>query len=191
VQGWKDELDPKVKVGRLIDSGMDAADVVTPVVDALAGGVADTIPFVGTYRLCSRGDAFGCGMSVVADVLVVMKLIRAGRYLVTLERLTRGDTSVYRSINAAKQIQYAGITNNIARRAVEHLAQRGFEIEKLIGDLSRSDARAVEQALIEIHGLGKDGGALLNRINSIAKSNPIYAKALRRGYEPPRSIGYE
>ena len=56
--------------------------------------------------------------------------------------------------------------------------------------LSREDARAVEQALIEIHGLSKNGGTLLNRINSIARSNPKYAAALRRGLELLESIGY-
>jgi hypothetical protein len=65
-----------------------------------------------------------------------------------------------------------------------------MQIEKLVGNLSRSDARAVEQALIEIHGLGKEGGTLLNRINSISKSNPEFAKQLERGYELLKSIGY-
>jgi hypothetical protein len=60
-----------------------------------------------------------------------------------------------------------------------------------MGGLSRSDARAVEQALIEIHGLGKNGGTLLNHINSIASSNPAYADQLRRGYELLRTIGYK
>ena len=41
----------------------------------------------------------------------------------------------------------------------------------------------VEQALIEIHGLGKNGGTLINRINSIAATNPIYASAVQRGYD--------
>lgn len=58
-------------------------------------------------------------------------------------------------------------------------------------DLSRADARAVEQALIEIHGLGKDGGTLLNRINSISSSNPEYADLLSRGYELLKTIGYD
>ena len=31
-------------------------------------------------------------------------------------------------------------------------------------NLSRSDARAVEQALIEIHGLQKNGGTLMNEL---------------------------
>lgn len=57
--------------------------------------------------------------------------------------------------------------------------------------LSRSDARAVEQALIEIHGLGKNGGTLLNKINSIAASNPTYAAQLQRGYALLKTIGYK
>jgi hypothetical protein len=97
---------------------------------------------------------------------------------------------VYRSVSAAGEVQYVGITNNLARRAAEQLADKGIQIEKLMGDLSRSDARAVEQALIEIHGLGRDGGTLINRINSIATSNPAYAGRIQRGYELLQSIGY-
>lgn len=44
--------------------------------------------------------------------------------------------------------------------------------------------------LIEIHGLGKNGGTLMNRINSIARTNPKYAAALRRGLELLESAGY-
>jgi len=50
-------------------------------------------------------------------------------------------------------------------------------------NLSKADARAVEQVLIELHGLGKNGGTLLNKINSIAKTNPCYAASLKRGRE--------
>jgi len=100
------------------------------------------------------------------------------------------NNSVYRSVNPQGQVQYVGITNDVARRAVEQLRQNGFEIDKLLGNLSREDARAVEQALIEIHGLGKNGGTLLNRINSIARTRPDFAALLRRGQELLDSIGY-
>lgn len=43
--------------------------------------------------------------------------------------------------------------------------------------------------MIEIHGLMKNGGTLLNRINSIARSNPAYAAAVKRGYELLQTIG--
>lgn len=57
--------------------------------------------------------------------------------------------------------------------------------------LSRMTQRAVEQALNEIHGLQKNGGTLMNIINSIAKSNPEYATQLERGCQLLKSIGYK
>jgi hypothetical protein len=102
-----------------------------------------------------------------------------------------GDTSVYISKAPNQQVQYAGITNSMARRAAEQLRQRGLRIQELMSGLSREDARSVEQALIELHGLQKRGGTLLNRINSVARSNPKYADMLRRGKELLESIGYE
>lgn len=78
----------------------------------------------------------------------------------------------------------------MARRAAQHLGTKGIKIESLMQGLTRSDARAVEQALIEIHGLGKNGGTLLNKINSISPTNPAYGSQLQRGYELLKSIGY-
>ncbi len=101
------------------------------------------------------------------------------------------QTSVYISRDpVTNDVQYAGITNELARRSAEHLRLNGIRINKLMGNLTREDARAVEQVLIEIHGLAKNGGTLMNRINSIARSNPTYAAALRRGLELLESIGY-
>jgi hypothetical protein len=99
--------------------------------------------------------------------------------------------SVYVSVNSEGKVQYVGITNDVARRAAEHLRQNGFQIEELLGSLSREEARAVEQVLIEIHGLGKTGGTLTNRINSIAQSNPEYAKLVHQGRKLLESIGYK
>lgn len=101
-----------------------------------------------------------------------------------------GKHYVYHSLNG-DVTQYVGITNNFARRKAEHLREKGIHIDPLMKDLSYSDARAVEQVLIEIHGLGKDGGSLLNMINSISSKNPSYGSQLERGYELLRSIGYE
>jgi len=102
----------------------------------------------------------------------------------------KGKNVVYTSTNANDVVQYVGITNNYARRAAEHLRDKGINIQPLMKNLSRSDARAVEQALIEIHGLQKNGGTLMNRINSISSKNPSYAKQLARGNELLKSIGY-
>lgn len=83
-----------------------------------------------------------------------------------------------------------GITNNFLRRAVEHSGRFIFERVPGIGKLTMAQARAVEQTLIEYHGLAGRGGTLLNRINSIARSNPAYAGALRDGARILRKAGY-
>jgi hypothetical protein len=70
------------------------------------------------------------------------------------------------------------------------MRSKGINIEPLMKDLSRSDAKAVEQALIEIHGLQKNGGTLINKINSIAKTNPSYAEQLQKGNDLLKSIDY-
>ncbi len=109
------------------------------------------------------------------------------------EAATRtGENLVYRSLNAAGDVNYVGITADIERRAAEQLAEKGIRIAEIPGleSLSRADARAVEQVLIEFYGLEKNGGTLVNKINSIAQNNEIYAKSLRRGAVLLRRAGY-
>jgi hypothetical protein len=79
-----------------------------------------------------------------------------------------------------------GITNNLARRAAEH----GETLTEVASGLTRTQARGVEQALIEQHGLASNGGTLLNKINSIARSNPVYNEAVQFGKELLGAIGY-
>ncbi len=94
------------------------------------------------------------------------------------------------------QIIYVGITNNFARRAAQHLKKKGIytkPIDDALTELSRADAKAVEQVLIEYFGLGgKKGqaGQLLNRINSIAEKNEVYAKSIKRGKELLETAGF-
>ena len=70
------------------------------------------------------------------------------------------------------------------------LRNKDIEIFKIQGleNLSRSDARAVEQTLIELRELEKNGGTLINKINSIAESNPAYAESLKRGAKDRKSV---
>ena len=56
-------------------------------------------------------------------------------------------------------------------------------------NLTKYDAKAVEQVLIEMNGLEKNGGTLMNKINSIAKTNPEYAESLKRGVEILQEAG--
>jgi hypothetical protein len=111
--------------------------------------------------------------------------------LPTINPAIAGEYSVYVSVHKGTT-QYAGITNNLIRRAAQHMAKKGISIKPITGltNVSKVEARAVEQALIEIHGLGKNGGSLLNKINSIAKTNPIYAESLKRGHDLLKQVNY-
>lgn len=96
--------------------------------------------------------------------------------------------SVYESVTEGKS--YVGITKDLARRAGEHLrGPHGMSIEPILGGLTKADARGVEQVLIEARGLKKNGGDLLNQINSIAPSRDDYEALKARGKDLLKSIG--
>ncbi len=79
-------------------------------------------------------------------------------------------------------VNYVGRTNDIARRTLEHAnAGRGIVPQEVASKLTLKQARGLEQALINKYKMIKNGGTLLNRINSIATSNPIYNKAVAWG----------
>jgi RHS repeat-associated protein len=105
--------------------------------------------------------------------------------------INTGDVTVYTSANAAGEADYVGITNSVERRAAEQLAEKGIGINPINGleNLSRADARAVEQVLIEENG-GPGGGQLLAKINSIASNNPIYSQSIQRGCALLAAFGY-
>ncbi len=86
------------------------------------------------------------------------------------------------SVYSKAATPYVGITKDLVAREAAH----GEELVPLVKGLTRTGARGVEQALIEHHGLEN----LTNKINSIAKSNPIYEKAVTFGREVLQSIGY-
>ncbi|MGI3125783.1 hemagglutinin repeat-containing protein [Nitratireductor sp. PBL-C9] len=104
-----------------------------------------------------------------------------------------GKTCVYSCV-VDGTTRYVGITDDVAWRGAEHLRTKGIEIEQIAGldNLSRAEARAVEQTLINYYGLGKDGGTLLNKLNSIsATKNPTaYEQSLIRGKELLDSVDY-
>ena len=127
----------------------------------------------------------------LVNLAATVPIGRVGSALTMTEAAIAGDVAVYTSKTASGVIQYVGITNNLAKRAAAHLAQKGINIAPLMTGLARSDARAVEQVLIELNGLGESGGTLLNKINSIATSNPAYSSQLQRGYELLKTIGYQ
>jgi hypothetical protein len=98
-----------------------------------------------------------------------------------------GSNVVYQLVeNGATR--YIGITKNFARRAYQHMSTHGWDIRPVEGldHLSRWDARAAEQVLIEHYGLAN----LYNKINSIGVSNPIWGQAIQRGEEILSGLGF-
>lgn len=90
---------------------------------------------------------------------------------------TKGNTNtVYQGVNEAGKVKYVGITSRDPKvRFAEHQGAVGSGREALRYDvvsgatnLSRSGARSIEQTLINQYGLEKNGGALLNKVNSVA-----------------------
>jgi hypothetical protein len=107
--------------------------------------------------------------------------------------INTGEVAVYQSIGANGKINYVGITNDMMRRNAQHLKNGGSIVGEAIpglGNLSRLDARAVEQALISGYAAGKNGGQLLNKINSLSKTRPEYSRLLQRGYDLLRKSDY-
>jgi RHS repeat-associated protein len=122
----------------------------------------------------------------------VLRVVTAGGAEATAV-INTGKVAVYQSIGANGKINYIGVTNDMIRRNAQHIARGrpivGRALEGLT-NLSRLDAKAVEQVLISGHGLGKNGGQLLNEINSIARTNPQYSQLLQRGYDLLRRSDY-
>ncbi|MCS3557660.1 MULTISPECIES: RHS repeat domain-containing protein [unclassified Sphingobacterium] len=92
---------------------------------------------------------------------------------------SKGVHLVYEGIDAAGKVRYVGITGREATvRFGEHLDAIGtgrellqYQVVKGATRLSEIQARIWEQALINQYGLSRNGGQLLNRINSIAPKN--------------------
>ncbi len=164
-----------LKAGDEIVGLIDDAGRVLTRVDDVADGAGDLFRAAdGTvYRLDHAGE-------LVSDVATTGTI--------------GGKTCVYSCV-VDGTTRYVGITDDVARRGAEHLAQKGISIQGIRGleNLSRADARAVEQTLINYYGLGKNGGTLLNRINSIsATRNPTaYEQALIRGKQILDGVDYQ
>lgn len=122
----------------------------------------------------------GSGAGLIYNGVRVGLALVAGETVVVGARGTTivagGKYAVYAStVNGA--LEYVGMTSNLAARAAAHLRISSRAIVPVATNLSKFEARALEQVMIERAGLVN----LSNRINSIARSNPIYDDAVELG----------
>ena len=141
------------------------------------------------------GGILGTGMgSAIIGVQALVAYFGAGTTVGTALIADGDPTNEIRTgVNTVYQVvqngvtKYVGITNDFVRRAGEHLRTRNWVIEPIQGleNLSRADARAVEQVLIERYGLLN----LSNQINSISPNNPLYNDSILRGLDILKTLG--
>jgi len=88
---------------------------------------------------------------------------------------TEGTFSVYQGLDAAGVVRYVGITSRKPFvRFAEHLSSMGqraslrYEVIEGATNLTKEQAKVLEQTLINQYQLQKNGGQLFNKINSIA-----------------------
>ncbi len=129
------------------------------------------------------GDLKSAGFDTIFDTgATLIPFVPAGVTKVddAVSLLNKGEKNVkvYQSIDK----DYVGITKNLENRAKQHMKNVNRQIAEITDiQFTRSQARGIEQALIEKYGLGKLGGQLENKINSISRDNPIYKEAVSFG----------
>ena len=159
-----------------IGAAILGATLVVGAITVLTCGIGTTV-LAGTVvgaglHSAAIGALIGAGVGTVAGGII------GGVY----GAMSAKVHSVYIS-KSNGTINYVGRTNNIARRTAEHaLNGKGVVPQEVVNKLSLRQARGLEQALIEKYGMIKNGGTLINKINSIASSNPIYEKAVKWGF---------
>jgi RHS repeat-associated protein len=184
---------------------LDVAAILVPFVPSVSGAARATVKGVKAIdaaqtinrvdnvayaaKAASRAENASVAAKATGKVGNTADTVKAGN---TVDTAKTTDKIVYASVAADGTTQYVGITNDVARRSAEHFSKKGIVITNEISPMvSNKQARAMEQALIKIHGLKKNGGTLINKINSISVSNPIYAEALQEGYELLNKYGYK
>lgn len=181
------------------------------IVCVLVGAVVDTAVYLATTDSSdwNVGDAAGAVVSGAVESAVnplakigkVTKLANAAQKVYSkfskagratkrfatsttraVKRFADGGHTVYYAGRKAGP-SYVGITNNFARRSSQHMAKSGRSINQYgeFRKVNRFDAHAIEQALIKKHGLGRNGGRLQNRVNSVSRADPLYRLYVWRG----------
>lgn len=140
--------------------------------------------FMTPYELIGLGEAFEgvkgiyYGYKYASSALARQSATRVVASS-TDDVVESGTNVVYQGVDASGTVRYVGITNRAPiARFTEHLNSFGtgkeflrYDVIKGADNLTRTQARVLEQNLINQFGLQRNGGLLLNRINSIAPKN--------------------
>jgi RHS repeat-associated protein len=128
--------------------------------------------FTGNVGLLIVGGELGQGTNAVKGVAVV----DVAKTTEVIGVAGEGSHLVYKGFDAAGTVKYVGITEREAAvRFGEHANAIGtgkelldFQVMKGATGLTKIEARVLEQTLINQYGMIKNGGQLLNKMNSIA-----------------------
>lgn len=177
--------DGRQSVGEMINSGAEGCGAVSCAGWAVLHAVwtmtgAEPLSQVADkgWSNVSTGEKIGAVVAI-AGVLPVGRVAgRVAEGVVSAEAAAgaaKGAHTVYQGIDKAGDVRYVGITSrDVATRGAEHIAasggKEGLVYQAVDGGqgLTKQQARVMEQTLINQFGLGKNGGQLLNKINSIA-----------------------
>jgi len=212
VNGWQGSgyrvLDLDTGGGGYLISGGSNGGFLGLEIDDILGILSlgiDFIPGVATARgiieLITGVDMI-TGIPVnrfVTGMTVIASLVNAGGLVKAIAKgakpakavtnvVTKGNNKVYINRGPDGKIDYVGVTNNIKRRKKEQL-NHDRDIDEIMGGLTRREAKAVEQVLIERFGgpLGRKGQnnttQLTNIINSISPKNKKYPELKKLGEE--------
>ena len=152
---------------------------------ALLGGITGGAVVGGSNLI--RGANFWTGVRATSSVSHMVKdgivnhqgnlISNSGKVYVN-DASKAGTNLVYQGFDKAGVVRYVGITGRDASvRFGEHLSSGTarsllrYEVVPGATNLSRTGARVWEQGLINQYGLQKNGGLLLNKVNSIAPAN--------------------
>ncbi|WP_231919488.1 GIY-YIG nuclease family protein [Simkania negevensis] len=143
-QGKEEAAYLKEKLGvdilKETDQELASAGLIPPG-GALAAGV----------RAVTKGKGAGPIAAAAAGTAIVGSTLNP-----VVPQSVEQPITVYRAFNEVTgEVSYVGITNDFARRFGEHLREKGILIREMdqLPPLSRQDARAVEQTLIEFYQL--------------------------------------
>ncbi|MBS3120746.1 hypothetical protein J4420_03445 [Candidatus Woesearchaeota archaeon] len=146
---------------------------------AIGGFVLPVASGSGVKKLLKSGAGeIGKVTKIIEEFTQVSNLSQSAQ-----EFLRKGPANVNVYSGIKDEIRsYVGITNDLVRRLVEH-KPRFDELRPISVDLTRGQARAVEQAVI--NSIPK----LQNKINSISSGKVYYQEAVKWGSNFLQSIG--